>query len=64
MSILTVVDNNLLLRYESGGSFTFRHVGIDSTDQSMYDLGTAIGSIQAEQPSKICTIVRQHVAFQ
>jgi len=64
MPILTVVDNNLLLRYESGGSFTFRHVGVNSPDQGMYDLGTAIGTIQEEQPNKICTVVKQHVAFQ
>ena len=64
MPILTVINNNLLLRYESGGSFTFRHIANDSSDQSMYDLGTAIGTIQDEQPSKICSIVRQHVAFQ
>ena len=64
MPILTVVDSNLLLRYESGGSFTFRHVRVNASDQSMYNLGTAIGSIQDEQPSKICSVVRQHVAFQ
>ena len=64
MPNLTVVTANLLLRYDSGGSFTFRHIGVNSTDQSMYDLGTAIGTIQDEQPSKICSLVRQHVAFQ
>lgn len=64
MAILTVADNNLQLRYESGGAFTFRHIAVNATDQNMYDLGVAIGSIQEEQPNKICSVVRYHVAFQ
>ena len=63
MPILTMIDNNLLLRYESGGSFTFRHVRFNPSDAGMYELGIAIGSIQEDQPDKICTVVRQHVAF-
>ena len=61
MPALTLVSNHLLLRYTSGGSFSFRHVNIDSTDQSMYKLGTAIGSIQDEQPKKICTVAKHHI---
>jgi len=61
MPTFTTTDRRLVMRYTSGGAFSFTHVRTNASDQGVFDLANAIGSIQREQPTRISTIVTRQL---
>lgn len=51
------VDRRLVMRYGSGGAFSFSKVRVNSSDEGLLDLANAFASIQSEQPTKVTTVL-------
>ena len=55
-------DRRLILRYARGRTFSFGKVRTSGvTSQNLYDLATALASIQSEQPRKITTVLTRQL---
>jgi hypothetical protein len=59
MATLVPHDKRLVLRYQSGGSFSFAKVRLTATDAEVLSLGQAFASLQSEQPNRIASVVTQ-----
>jgi len=53
----TNVNRRLLLRYPGGNPFSFNHVRTAANDESLYRLAQAIASVQADQLSRVTTVL-------
>jgi hypothetical protein len=54
-------NRRLVLRYGTGPAFSFNAVRLTAGDQGAYDLAQAIGSIQAEQPQRVTTVLTRQL---
>ena len=55
------IDRRLLMRYEEANNFTFNKIMNAASDQGVFNLATALASLQDEQPSRISTIVTRQM---
>ncbi|MDR1558815.1 MAG: hypothetical protein LBS84_03775 [Clostridiales bacterium] len=61
MAVASVVGVSLVLRYSSG-SFTYSYLKPASDSASLYELGSALNSLQAEPFESVGMIVKERVA--
>ncbi|MCL2421019.1 MAG: hypothetical protein FWD03_04110 [Defluviitaleaceae bacterium] len=61
MPEFTTVSRRLVMRYASGSAFSFTKVRANAPDQGMFDLATAIATIQSQEPTKITTVVTRQL---
>ena len=54
-------DRRLLMRYASGGTFSFNKLRVNASDQGVFDVANAFASIQSENPSGIYTVVTRQL---
>jgi len=55
------IDRRLVMRYESGRSFSFNHLVNGADNGKVYGLAQAFASIQSDQPTRISTVVTRRV---
>jgi hypothetical protein len=53
----------LLMRYDSGTAFNFRHLAVNAPDEGVFTLATAFASVQREQPTQISVVVTRQLMF-
>jgi hypothetical protein len=50
------------MRYQNHGSFGFRRLDIEASDEDVYDLATAFSTIQEEPAQRISTVLVRRLA--
>ena len=54
-------SKHLLMRYPTGGSFSFNSIRMNATDEGILALADAFASIQEQQPTGVYTVVTRSV---
>ena len=60
MAVQSITGVSLVLRYESG-SFTYSYLKPTADNAALYELGSAINSLQAEPVKTVAKIVRSRI---
>ena len=54
-------DLRLVLRYASGGSFSFNRLRADAADENVYKVASAIANLQSEKPDSVRVVVTKQL---
>jgi len=60
MAAVSIMSVSLVLRYESG-SFTYSYLKPTAGDAAIYDVGSAVNSLQAETAKSVSKIVTSQI---
>jgi len=55
------IDRRLVMRYSSTPAFSLNHIMLTASNQGVFDLATAIASIQNEQPQRISMVLTRQL---
>ena len=54
---------HLLMRYKTGGSFSFDSIRSNAPNEGIFNLASAIASIQEQQPTGVYSVVTRIVTL-
>jgi len=60
MAITSILGVSMIIRYENG-SFTYSYLKPTANDTSIYELSSAINSLQSEQFKSVSKLVRSRI---